>query len=106
MGYRTRIFGTSNGSWEAYFQTAGFLGLSFSIDGQNRYAWAYLSVVQDHSSGGYDGTLISYAYDTVAGQPLAAGQGAVPEPGTLGLLALGSLGLAFWRRRKAVASQQ
>jgi PEP-CTERM motif len=25
----------------------------------------------------------------------------VPEPGSLGLLALGSLGLAFWRKRKA-----
>jgi PEP-CTERM motif len=31
---------------------------------------------------------------------LLAGQSGVPEPGTLGLLALGSLGLSFWRRRK------
>jgi len=50
--------------------------------------------------------LTGYAYDTVAGQSLTAGQGQAPEPGTVGLLALGSLGLGFWRRRKAVSSGQ
>jgi hypothetical protein len=43
-----------------------------------------------------------YAYDTVANQSIFAGQttASTPEPGTLGLLALGSLGFGFWRKRK------
>jgi hypothetical protein len=57
-------------------------------------------------SDGYNEVLTGYAYDTVAGQSILAGQTGTPEPGTLGLLALGSQGLGFWRRRKAVGSQQ
>jgi len=45
-------------------------------------------------------TLGGFAYDTVAEEPIVAGQGLTPEPGTLGLLALGSLGLGLWRRKK------
>ena len=43
--------------------------------------------------------LTGYAYDTVADQAVTAGEGQTPKPGTLDLLALGSLGLGFWRRR-------
>ena len=48
---------------------------------------------------GLGGVVTGYAYDTIANQPIAAGQTSTPEPGTLGLLALGSLGLGFWRRK-------
>jgi PEP-CTERM motif len=81
----------------------GYLGLEFQIDGQTHFGWAELDV--NFESG--DGSILGYAYDTVAEQSLEAGQtSSTPEPGTLGLLALGSLGLGFWRRRKAVGSQQ
>jgi len=84
------------------------------VDGQAHYGWARLNVTICllRSPGCLPGnqiteTLTGYAYDTVPNQGLLAGQTtATPEPGTLGLLALGSLGLGFWRRRKAVASQQ
>jgi hypothetical protein len=81
----------------------GYLGLEFQIGGQTHYGWAALTVSleQEKGIGPYDEVLTGYAYDTVANQALTAGQGQTPEPGTLGLLALGSLGLGFWRRRKA-----
>jgi len=39
-----------------------------------------------------------------AGQPPGADVATMPEPGTLGLLALGSLGLGFRRKKRAAAS--
>ena len=77
----------------------GFLGLRFEIDGQTHYGWAELAVAFSFGLPRYTETLQGYAYDTVAGQPILAGEGRTPEPGTLGLLALGSLGIGLWRRR-------
>ncbi len=80
-----------------------YLGLRFDINGQVHYGWAEFDVSVDRLS--LSATLLGYAYDTVANQGLGAGQTAAsptsaPEPATLGLLALGSVGLAAWRRRK------
>lgn len=88
-----------------------FLGLRFDINGQAHYGWAEFDVVGfvNPIFGGafLDATLLGYAFDTVPNQAIAAGKttfsttfSTTPEPGTLGLLALGSLGLAAWRRRK------
>ena len=87
-----------------------YLGLKFDIDGQAHFGWAEFRVRAGVRGGSpvIAATLLGYAYDTVAGQSIDAGQTtaadapntATPEPGTLGLLALGSLGLGFWRRKK------
>jgi len=94
------IFATSIHSWPWAFGGTGYLGLRFQIGGQSHYGWAALTVSLEYKRGPgpFDEVLTGYAYDTVANQALTAGQ--APEPGTLGLLALGSLGLGFWRRRK------
>jgi len=89
---------SSFGNWNNV--TNRYLGLRFDIDGQPHYGWARLDVTTRFYPY-YDvtGTLTGYAYDTVAGQQVLAGQtSSTPEPGTLGLLALGSLGLGLWRR--------
>lgn len=47
------------------------------------------------------GEVTGYAYETNPNESIGAGQiSEGPEPGTLGLLALGSLGLGYWRRKK------
>ena len=84
-----------------------YLGLQFYLDGQAHYGWAELSLsaFAGRGTAGLAGEITAFAYDTVANQGLDAGQtSSTPEPDTLSLLALGSLGLGLWRRRKAVGS--
>jgi hypothetical protein len=93
-----------------------YLGLQFKIAGKIHYGWARLSVrVANRSS--VTATLTGYAYETIPGKPIHAGQtkGAndttvessaparfpAPLRRTLGLLAMGSRGLSLWRREQA-----
>ena len=85
-----------------------FLGLKFKINGEIHYGWALLEAeagVFEHKPK-IKATLLGYAYETVAGKPIAAGEGAangktsaaIPKASTLGVLALG---WPAWRRREA-----
>ncbi|MFZ0317803.1 MAG: hypothetical protein WAL56_01650 [Candidatus Sulfotelmatobacter sp.] len=81
----------------------GYWGVRFSISGENHYGWIRLSF----TCGYYviSGTITGYAYQTVANQPIGAGQmqsqsgekNQADDPATLGVLSLGSAGLPFWR---------
>jgi hypothetical protein len=93
-----------------------FLGLKFELNGQMYYGWVGFSGVYD---GNATAMLTAYAYETEANTAIYAGQtsdsdaefqllpanGGTPstaklQPATLGLLALGSLGLDVWRKRE------
>jgi hypothetical protein len=93
-----------------------YLGLKFTISGETHYGWARLNVSVQGIQ--VTGTLTGYAYETVANQPIIAGQTTSPmkiasadpktssavTPGTasLALLARGSSALVAWRREEVL----
>lgn len=106
-------FGRSGTMADAYHASIGgpwgdaqnrYLGMEFLLSGQEHFGWAEFTVTQEHVGRilfGIQATLEGYAYDTVPNQAIIAGEtSSTSEPGTLGLLALGSLGLGLWRRKK------
>jgi hypothetical protein len=104
-GVASTFGGVIFGPWANISQH--FLGFKFEINRQVHYGWAELSVKAGPRNGApaIAATLLGYAYDTVPNQPVPAGlrsDACAPklEPGTLGLLALGSPGLAFWRKKE------
>jgi hypothetical protein len=77
--------------------TRGFVGLKFDIPGGSPH-YGFLDV--EIAASGFQLTLHGGAYESQADTPIVAG---VPEPGSLGLLALGAGGLAAWRLRRRKA---
>jgi hypothetical protein len=111
-------FGTSGvgGSWVNVKNR--YLGVKFEIKGQTHFGWARLNV-QVQVPQAITATLSGYAYETLANQPITAGQikgpditnieqsnahltAPSPQPATLGTLALGAPGLSIWRREERV----
>ena len=96
----------SSGPWRDV--KSRYLGLSISVSGQTYYGWARLSVHLDPKLCTASAVLTGYAYETVPGKPIAAGQTSGPDEvskserpqSTLGALALGSTGLVAWRREE------
>ena len=70
---------------------------SLAFDGQHLYAGLDMSPAQviKIDLDTLETTVKDYAYETRPGVAVPAG--AVPEPGTLGMLALGAAGLLAWR---------
>jgi Abnormal spindle-like microcephaly-assoc'd, ASPM-SPD-2-Hydin len=58
---------SSGGLW---LGKKGYLGLSFQVDGQTYYGWASLSCPKPGGSG----TLLGYAYETIPGRAIKAGE--------------------------------
>ena len=102
--------------------TDRYLGLSFQRNGRTHYGWARLTVQFDLPH--LKATLTGYAYETIAGKSIKAGQtkeaaddptnedfgpGAsltnpipdTPQPASLGMLALGAQGVPLWRRKES-----
>ena len=94
--YTTALLGSSSSGTKfgPFIGAQGkFLGLRFQIpaDGSTHYGWARVSVADDLSM-----TLTDWAYESTADVGIIAG--AVPEPASLGLLALGAAGVVALRR--------
>ena len=96
------------GPWARKFNR--FIGVKFQISGQTHYGWVNVNMEK--------GTITGYAYQTVANQPILAGEKSTPvevgaaaiapltsskTPATLGILAQGAPGIALWRRDDVVA---
>jgi hypothetical protein len=92
-----------NGNSYGQFQARGFLGIQFKDSG-NVSHYGYLELQVSRSTGGTPGIqFFSAAYDNGTLTPIIAG--AVPEPGTLAMLAMGAAGVlaAHQRRRRKQA---
>jgi hypothetical protein len=98
-----------------------YLGFEFAIKGETHYGWARASV----SKFPFAVTLTGYAYETIPNKPIIAGKthgaedidpgpGAsltnpipdIPQPATLGALAMGAPGLSIWRREQSIVAKQ
>ncbi len=81
------------GYWQP--NMTSYLGVEFGINGGTHYGWIRMSTWFLEGVNG--GIIEEWAYNSVAGQPILAGQ--VPEPGTVVLLAAGA-GLLCWQFRR------
>jgi hypothetical protein len=79
----------------------GFIGFRFAGVSGIEYGWARVTM---NGGPGNGFTIVDYAWGDV-GQAIVAGQTtAVPEPASLGLLAVGAAGLLLWRRSRSKAA--
>jgi|HubBroStandDraft_6_1064221.scaffolds.fasta_scaffold427893_1 hypothetical protein len=96
-----------------------YLGLRFKIKGRTHYGWARLNVqVVGAPHPGITAVLTGYAYETIPGKAIIAGETKgphdgeptaslntpTPEAATLGALAIGAPGLSIWRRKDSVGA--
>jgi hypothetical protein len=88
-----------SGPWASQSGFA-YLGLRFTMSAQEYLGWAQISINQ----GAPSLTLRDYGYNDVAGGSINAGDsGAVPEPSSLALFAMGAAGVVALRRRRKAA---
>ena len=93
--------GFTKGTWPKSEQ--GFAGIGIQKNGHTYLGWLRLEYFES-SNGQIDKVeAFDYAYNTVPGGSIAAGDTGVPEPSTavLTLLAAGAAGIAALRRRRA-----
>jgi hypothetical protein len=80
-----------------------YLGLQLPVNGQTSYGWVLLNASFSGNANNAVGQVqvLDYAYESTPGVPIVAGDTGVPEPSTLALFALGAVGVAAARRRRA-----
>lgn len=72
----------------------GYVGFTFESDDGWHFGWVRITM----DASPYNSfTVNEWAYNDVAGDGILAG---VPEPGSLGLLATGGVGMLLWRRAR------
>jgi hypothetical protein len=94
-----------------------YLGVAFHVSGKTHYGWVRLK------NSSYRGaTVTGYAYETIPGRSMKAGQkksmddtsveeanasvtSATARSATLGALATGAPGLSIWRRKESVSAK-
>lgn len=84
-----------DGEWE-YNASPAFFGFRFEDGGASFFGWARAQITSTQSPRTFAVTVFDYAYESVAGAPILAGQ--VPSPGGTGPLLCA--GFMLLRRRR------
>jgi MYXO-CTERM domain-containing protein len=94
----TMSFGSAAGQWQ--YASNNIVGFRFvSSAGTTHYGWMRFLMGSQPATGNLvTRTVVDFAYESVAGASIAAGNNGVPAPGALALL--GVAGLAGKRRRR------
>lgn len=100
IGWLAEEGGFAGSQWITAPNNTGYAGIQFRIGTNVHYGWLRMTVNSNTATRARAITLHEYAYETTPGEGIITGQLPVPEPSGLGLLALGSLGLASMRQRK------
>jgi MYXO-CTERM domain-containing protein len=101
----------SDGYFQPYYGTRGFVGFRFNTGKGTQYGWARIQTRRDINNRAHE-TIKDYAWGDVGdrirtGQKSSSGDmvDAVTDSGSVGLLALGAAGLVAWRKRREPATQ-
>jgi hypothetical protein len=109
-------FGANNPNAEFNSVSNAFIGLSFPSGSDTYFGWVRVAI--DNAAGTF--VIKDWAYNDLTEPPATGvtqaitgpgiqagdtGDGFVPEPGTLGLLAAGAVGVAGLRRRRRTTSE-
>jgi len=85
---------TSGFTYSQFVDSDGYVGFKFESDEGTHFGWVQVDM---DASPVNAFTVVDYAWGDV-GDDVFAGE--VPEPGSLGLLATGAVGLMLWRRKR------
>jgi MYXO-CTERM domain-containing protein len=99
----------SDGQFEPYYGTRGFIGFRFDTGKGPQYGWARIGTRSDSNNRAHE-VIKDYAWadvgeDIRTGQTSSSGDmvNTVTDSGSVGLLALGAAGLVAWRKRRKQA---
>ncbi|MGK0189228.1 MAG: hypothetical protein ACI9R3_005045 [Verrucomicrobiales bacterium] len=103
-------YGFVNSRWGGNQNGSGFVGVRFKIGADTHYGFVEVSINDPYidDGGGWPGSgtnaavIGAYGFESVANTDVHVT--AVPEPSSLGLLALGASGLTLMRRRRKATS--
>ena len=104
-GAFSSIFGGLTGPRGQFVSAGfGFVGFKFDVGNGVQYGWVRMRTNRDGTPHNAHVTVLDYAFAD-PGEPILTGQTstsalAAPDQGSLGLLALGAVGLQAWRKSR------